>query len=66
VTPLDRTDPDAQGPEPTQICDAFRVGIPDEIWWNRVDHRQGVDGDHGLQWQPLAKGIVFPDWAMNS
>lgn len=63
VSPLDRSDEDAQSDEPTQICTAFPAGIPDEIWWNRADHRQPYDGDHGIRWEAI-EGMTFPDWAL--
>lgn len=64
-SPLDRTDSDASKPEPTQTCDAYPLpsGIPDDVWWNRVDHRKRVSGDNGIQWE--SNGAEFPDWAMN-
>lgn len=49
--------------DPEQICDAFPKGIPDEIWWNRFDHRQPHPGDHGIQWESL-DGAEFPEQAM--
>lgn len=45
-------------------CAAFPAGIPDAIWNNQVDHRQPVDGDHGLQWTPAYDGAEFPEYAM--
>ena len=56
VSPLDR-EGDAQ------TCSAFPVGIPDDIWWNRADHRQPVEGDNGIQWESL-DGATFPEYAM--
>jgi hypothetical protein len=47
-----------------QTCTAFPDRIPDDIWWNRVDHREPVDGDQGIQWEPRHEGVQFPDWAM--
>lgn len=44
------------------FCAAFPAGIPDAIYNNEVDHRQPVDGDHGLQWIPR-DGAVFPTYA---
>lgn len=43
-------------------CAAFPGGIPGRIWNNQVDHRQPVDGDHGLQWL-AAEGYEFPTYA---
>jgi hypothetical protein len=60
VSPLDSDDADEiLGP----TCTAFPAGIPDEIWWNRFDHRQPHVGDGGLRWE--SNGHEFPEWAMN-
>lgn len=58
VSPLD-----ADGDGDVQTCAAFPAGIPDEIWWNRFDHRQPHEDDHGIQWESL-DGAVFPEWAL--
>lgn len=63
VSPLQRDDEDAKSAEPTQICDAFRTGIPDEIWANRADHREPYEGDQGIQFE-ANPGMTFPDWAL--
>lgn len=61
-SPFDRADP---ADEPVQICTAFPKGIPDDIWWNKSDHRQPHAGDHGLHW--LARdGADFPEFAMST
>ncbi len=44
------------------FCAAFPTGIPDRIFTNQVDHRQPVEGDHGLQWIARA-GATFPTYA---
>lgn len=31
-------------------CDAFPEGIPDEIIFNEVSHKNPVDGDNGLRY----------------
>jgi len=36
-------------------CSAFPSGIPSDILDNKQDHRDRVDGDHGVRWQPRAK-----------
>src|SRR6185437_6202990 len=36
----------------SQVCDAFPSGIPLAIWHSVVDHRQVVDGDHGVRFEP--------------
>jgi 2'-5' RNA ligase len=46
------------------FCAAFPGGIPDRIWRNELDHRQPVDGDHGLQWV-AAEGYEFPEYAFD-
>lgn len=49
-----------------QVCAAFPAGIPDEIWDGRVDHRQAIEGDHGIRWAPRAEGVQFPAYAVDS
>ena len=34
------------------FCAAFPDGIPDEIIESQLDHRDPVDGDHGIQFNP--------------
>lgn len=45
------------------MCAAFPAGIPDVIWNNLVDHRQPVEGDHGLQWSARDGDYPFPSYA---
>lgn len=33
-------------------CDAFPAGIPDAIIESQVDHREPVDGDQGIRFDP--------------
>lgn len=35
------------------VCAAFPEGIPDAILMNKVDHREPVKGDHGIQFVAL-------------
>src|SRR5262245_37799855 len=62
-SPFDADDPMAA---PLQTCDAYPDGIPDAIWWNTVDHREAQDGDHGLQWAPIADGVEFPEFVLEA
>ena len=32
-------------------CDVFPGGIPDDIYWNRFDHRRPHGGDHGVRYE---------------
>lgn len=43
-------------------CAAFPDGIPVTVRRNGVDHRQAVDGDHGVRWE--SNGEPFPAWAL--
>ena len=58
-SPFSREDGDFSG-GPT--CTAFPDAIPDEIWWNRLDHREPVPGDGGVTWD--SDGQEFPEWAL--
>lgn len=44
------------------FCAAFPGGIPDRIYNNELDHRQPIDGDHGLRWE-ARDGAAFPTYA---
>jgi hypothetical protein len=46
----------------TPTCEAFPDAIPARVFRNGLDHRQPVDGDHGLRWE-AADGEEFPEWA---
>lgn len=68
--PLFRDDDDANyadagEAEPTQTCEAYPAGIPDEVWANRADHRYPQAGDGGLLWASF-EGAEFPAWAMDA
>ena len=36
----------------TEGCTAFPDGIPDAVAQNRQDHREPIDGDNGLRFDP--------------
>ena len=40
---------------PDWTCDAFPDGIPREIKLDEVDHRKPIEGDHGIQFEPIRK-----------
>jgi hypothetical protein len=40
------------------FCDAFPDGIPEAIIRSRGDHRQPVEGDHGLQFLPKSEAAA--------
>ena len=33
------------------ICKAFPNGIPDEVFWNEVNHTENIDGDNGFKYE---------------
>ena len=46
------------------FCAAFPEadgGIPEQVFRNGLDHRQPIQGDHGLRW--LSAGEEFPEYA---
>jgi hypothetical protein len=49
-------EPYREGP----FCAAFEAGISDAVYTNHLDHRQPVEGDHGVRWAPLP-GAEYPD-----
>jgi hypothetical protein len=46
---------------PGPSCEAFPAGIPGPVLDNATDHRQPVEGDHGVRWE--SNGEPFPEWA---
>lgn len=43
-------------------CDAFPAGIPDAVYDNTLDHRNEIDGDHGVRFA-AKPGDEFPEYA---
>ena len=41
-------------------CAAFPAEIPEPILLNEADHREPIEGDNGIQWEPLELGDVHP------
>jgi hypothetical protein len=39
---------------PALTCAAYPDGIPEAILTNQVDHRQPVEGDHGIRFEAVA------------
>lgn len=44
------------GDDLSYSCSAFPKGIPNKILLNEKDHREPVQGDHGITYRPLRKG----------
>lgn len=38
-------------------CAAFPDGIPDDIFFDRVNHLEPYPGDGGLQWEPSGEPV---------
>lgn len=38
----------------THSCNAFKEGIPEEIWTNRFDHHNPYPGDDGVRFEIMA------------
>jgi hypothetical protein len=41
-------------------CDAFPGGIPAAIIENAADHRQPIEGDRGIRYDPIDPDIPLP------
>lgn len=71
-SPLTEGVPQPTWPLGTGSCDAYPDevdAIPADIWWNRADHRERYEGDHGIGWEPLVRNgepAKFPEYAMNT
>lgn len=55
---------------PWPTCAAFPAAIPKQVFGNLLDHRQPIDGDHGVRWAGAVddKGRrvqAFPEWAFH-
>lgn len=57
-SPFSRADGDFSG---GAFCEAFPAGIPEEVYGNAVDHRQPIEGDHGVRW--TSNGKAWPEYA---
>jgi hypothetical protein len=49
---------------PSAWCAAFPAGIPEQVYFNELDHRQPVDGDHGIRFLVRA-GDEYPQYALD-
>jgi hypothetical protein len=36
-------------------CVAFPDGVPDELYYNKRDHRKPYPGDHGVRWEAASE-----------
>jgi len=41
-------------------CTAFPQGVPEDVFYNRHDHRQPYPGDSGIRWEPATEEDA--DW----
>ncbi len=37
------------------VCNAFNDGIPEDIWYNKVDHTKPYPGDKGIRFERILK-----------
>lgn len=36
-------------------CRAFPDGIPDDIFWNKIDHKENINGDRGIKFEKISE-----------
>lgn len=36
-----------------QICKAFLNGIPEDVFWNRIDHTKNIENDNGIKFENI-------------
>lgn len=34
-------------------CHAFPDGIPEDVFWNKIDHKKNIDGDKGIKFEKI-------------
>ena len=39
----------------TFYCKAFIDGIPEDLFWNRINHENNIDGDNGYKFESIYK-----------
>ena len=47
-----------------QICKAFLNGIPEDVFWNRIDHTKNIENDNGIKFAFLMQLNTYVNWAM--
>lgn len=35
------------------VCRAFPDGIPEDVFWNRIDHTENIEGDNGIKYEEI-------------
>jgi hypothetical protein len=58
-SPFDRTGDDFG--KTGSCCAAVPEGVPRRVFSNGLDHRQPIDGNHGVRWESNCDN--FPEWA---